>query len=148
MFKLMILTLPILLLSSGDISQYLVKNKLNDSFITKYEYGKMLYKNPRGVSCIKCHGIDAKGKIIARFIHMKKKKKYHCVVQSADITDISKEQFIIKLDPNKKSKKRHFEKSQVCEKLIYGHIMPKYFLTDDEIDSLFYYIKHIGQNDG
>ena len=40
---------------------------INNSFITKYEYGKMLFNNPRGIGCNKCHGDDAKGKKIVEF---------------------------------------------------------------------------------
>lgn len=35
---------------------------INNSFITKYEYGKMLFNNPRGIGCNNCHGDDARGK--------------------------------------------------------------------------------------
>ena len=130
-----------------DISQYIVKDKADDSFITKYEYGKMLYKNPRGISCAKCHGENAKGKLISKFIHIKRKIKYNCIVQTDDITSISKIKFIRKLDPTKKSIRKKFDKTQVCEKLIYGNTMPKYFLTDKEMDSIYYYITHIRKND-
>ena len=37
------------------------------SFITDYEYGRELYKNPRGIGCNECHGEKAEGMIIARY---------------------------------------------------------------------------------
>ena len=40
---------------------------INNSFITKYEYGKMLYNNPRGIGCNSCHGNDARGKKMVDF---------------------------------------------------------------------------------
>ena len=30
-------------------------------FITKNEYAKMLYQNPRGIGCDKCHGSGGEG---------------------------------------------------------------------------------------
>jgi len=49
--KIIFLILPIFLLA-------------DESFISNLEYGEMLYKNPRGIGCIKCHGKNGKGKII------------------------------------------------------------------------------------
>ena len=71
----------------------------------------MLYENPRGVSCAKCHGSNAKGKLISKFIHIRKKIKYNCVVQTQDITKVDLEKFLRKLDPSKKSKKIEFDKT-------------------------------------
>ena len=51
---------------------------MNNSFITKYEYGKMLYNNPRGIGCNKCHGEKAEGKKIVDFTHTYNKKEYKC----------------------------------------------------------------------
>ncbi|MCK5293122.1 MAG: hypothetical protein KAJ49_00605 [Arcobacteraceae bacterium] len=128
------------------MSQSLVQNDSENFFITKYEYGKMLYKNPRGISCEKCHGTDAKGKLISRFVHIRKKIKYNCIIESVDITTINYNDFIIKLDSTKKIKKIEFDKTQVCDKLVYGNTMPKYFLIKSEMDSIYYYITHIGEN--
>ena len=50
------------------------QSEFETSFITPFEYGKMLYENPRGISCAKCHGDDAKGKNIAKFKHISRKK--------------------------------------------------------------------------
>ena len=132
---------------SQDVSEFLVKKELDDSFITKYEYGKMLYNNPRGISCAKCHGSDGKGKIITTFEHYVKKKKYNCVIKTNDITNISFEKFKAKLDPDIKIKKPDFDKTQVCEKLIYGNVMPKYFLTQDELETIYYYLTNIKEDD-
>ncbi len=147
MKKILIVVNLSYLLFGHDVSQYIVKNSQNNSFITKYEYGKMLYHNPRGISCAKCHGIDAKGKLIAKFVHIKRKKQYNCQIKTYDITTISKDKFFDKLDYFKKHKRKKFDKTQVCEKLIYGNTMPKYFLTKSEMESIYYYIKHIGEFD-
>lgn len=116
------------------------KNDFNNSFITKFEYGKMLYSNPRGISCVKCHGEDAKGKAIASFVHIRNNVKYNCTIRSQNITDISYENFIKTLDPKQKKPKKKFTKTQICEKLIYGNSMPKYFLTNEELDSIYFYL--------
>ncbi|MEA3383741.1 MAG: hypothetical protein U9Q20_03570 [Campylobacterota bacterium] len=115
-------------------------NNFDNSFITKYEYGKMLYKNPRGISCNKCHGDNAKGKIISKFIHLKNKIKYNCVIKSSDITNIPYEIFEATLDPKLEKIKKKFNKNQVCEKLTYGNSMPTYFFTKEELTSIYFYL--------
>ncbi len=87
-------------------------------FISPYEYGKMLYQNPRGIGCDKCHGVKGEGKVIAFYKHKGKKKS----LLAPAINNSNEQKFLKSL--NKKSK-----------------IMPKYFLTKDEIKSLYYYIK-------
>ncbi len=115
-------------------------SNFDNSFITKYEYGKMLYKNPRGISCNKCHGDDAKGKVISTFTHIQNKKKYTCTIKSADITDVSYELFQATLDPKLEKPKKKFDKTQICEKLTYGNSMPTYFLTNEELSSIYFYL--------
>ncbi len=87
-------------------------------FITPYEYGKMLYQNPRGIGCNNCHGIKGEGMVIATY----KSKGVSKKLIAPAINNINERQFISSF--GKKSK-----------------IMPKYFLTKDEIKSLYYYIK-------
>ncbi len=91
-----------------------------DSFITDYEYAKMLYENPRGIGCDKCHGEDASGKTIASYFDGKKKKKIY--IKAPDIRMIDRKRFF------KSFKKNH-------------SIMPTYFLTSDEIESLYRYVQ-------
>jgi mono/diheme cytochrome c family protein len=89
-------------------------------FITNYEYGKMLYNDPRGISCARCHGLHAKGKIIATYRHKGKLIK----IITPDIRHISFENL-------KKFLLKHKHSS----------IMPKYsYLTDSEIKALYLYI--------
>ena len=133
MTKLFFLLFTTLLLSKSDF---------DNSFITKYEYGKMLYANPRGISCIKCHGADAKGKKIASFTHIRNKIKYNCTIKSDDITGISYKEFLLTLDPKLEKTKKKFQKDEVCKKLIYGNSMPTYFLTNEELDSIYFYLKN------
>jgi hypothetical protein len=45
---------------------------------------------------------------------------------------------------SKKNPNVKFEKEQVCEKLIYySNVMPTYFLVEDEIDAIYYYIQNL-----
>jgi hypothetical protein len=102
----------------------------------------MLYNNPRGISCNKCHGDDAKGRTIVSFIYTRNKKKYNCDIKTEDITDITYEAFLQKLDPQLEKKKKIFKKTQVCEKLTYQNSMPTYFLTQEELSSIYFYLKN------
>ncbi|MCI0500800.1 MAG: hypothetical protein L0Y61_03525 [Epsilonproteobacteria bacterium] len=145
MLKIIIGTLLAGLLSASDISQSLVQKQINESFITKYEYGKMLYNNPRGISCAKCHGENAKGISLSKFKHREKDKVYHCEIKTNDITMISFVDFTAKLDPDILIEKYKFEKTDICNKMIYGSTMPRYFLTKNELESIYYYITHINK---
>jgi len=98
-----------------------------DWFITKGEYGKMLYHNPRGISCAKCHGENAKGKIIAKYYIVKNNEKILKILKAPDITNVDYNTFVKKLFHKKLS------------------VMPKYnYLTKDEINTLYFYIQSLG----
>lgn len=88
-----------------------------EDFITKMEYAKMLYSNPRGIGCNKCHGAKGEGSVISEYSHKGKRIK----LEAPNITNVSKVHFIKALTTQHK-------------------IMPTYFLTDTEIDSLHYYV--------
>ncbi len=117
---------------------------INNSFITKNEYGKMLYNNPRGIGCNACHGNDARGKKIVDFKQETKDKKvYNCSLVAPNIKDIDYQTFSTKVN-TKKNPNMKFEKEQVCEKLIYNaNVMPTYFLVEDEIEAIYYYIQNL-----
>lgn len=118
---------------------------INNSFITKYEYGKMLFNNPRGIGCNKCHGDNARGKRIVQFKHENEheKKMYNCSLVAPDIKDIDYATFSTKVN-SKKNPNWKFEKEQVCDKLIYyANVMPTYFLVEEEIEAIYYYIKNM-----
>ena len=100
-----------------------------DWFITKLEYGKMLYNNPRGISCAKCHGKYAQGKIIAKYYIIKNGKKILKIIKAPNIQNISFEKF----------KKKLFHKKL--------SIMPKYdYLTNQEISAIYLYIQSLTRN--
>lgn len=90
------------------------------SFITEGEYGEMLYKNPRGIGCDLCHGIDGKGKFIASYKH----KGENIQVSAPNIIGLDFKHFKNAINKNKSKS-----------------IMPKYFLTDEEINSIYHYLK-------
>ncbi len=119
---------------------------INNSFITKYEYGKMLFNNPRGIGCNRCHGDDARGRKIVEFKHQtegENKKIYNCSLVAPDIKEIEYEIFYTKVN-SKKNTNIKFEKEQVCDKLIhYANVMPTYFLVEEEIEAIYYYIKNL-----
>ena len=117
---------------------------INNSFITKYEYGKMLYNNPRGIGCTSCHGVDARGRKMVDFKHqLLDKKVYNCTLVIPDIKNIDYETFSLKVN-TKKNINLKFEKEQVCEKLIHNaNVMPTYFLVEEEIEAIFYYIQNM-----
>ncbi|BCD67914.1 cytochrome c [Nitratiruptor sp. YY09-18] len=93
---------------------------LADSFITKDEYAKMLYQNPRGIGCHKCHGIEGRGMVIGKF---KKDSNTTVVLRAPDITKLSYKKFQEALTASKHK------------------LMPHYFLTKYEIKILYYYLK-------
>jgi mono/diheme cytochrome c family protein len=93
-----------------------------EDFINKFEYGEMLYKNPRGVSCEGCHGTKGEGKKLGRV--QKQKREINITapnISKATVEDVKKGLRIRK------------------------SVMPTYFLTDTEVDAIVYYVKK--QND-
>jgi len=103
---------------------------MDNSFITRFEYGAMLYENPRGVGCIKCHDKGNKPVVIAKY--KQKDKKLKRMVEKSiiapAINNVDFQTFIDKMTADKTDSK----------------VMPTYFLTDEELKSLYYYIKNIG----
>ncbi|ANE33986.1 c-type cytochrome [Campylobacter hyointestinalis] len=97
---------------------------LAEDFITKLEYAKMLYQNPRGIGCNKCHGEKAEGTLISKYkSYDKKNKKYiENELRAPRINNLE------------------FSKFRSALKESRG-IMPSYFLTDLEIQNLYEYVK-------
>ena len=90
------------------------------SFITPMEYSSSLYKNPRGIGCDKCHGLKGEGKLIATYIHKKKKKEF----RAPAINNVVYNDF-----------------KEALNKSTSG--MPIYYLTESEIKALFFYLQEI-----
>lgn len=90
-------------------------------FITQKEYAKMLYENPRGISCKQCHGNDGREQVLEYFTHKGKKTPFVVPsIQSVEYAD--------------------FERSLAQSKDAKS-IMPTYSLTKQEIKTLFTYIQ-------
>ena len=92
-------------------------------FITRTEYAKMLYLNPRGIGCDKCHGAKGEGSLISKYKHFDKKanKTVDDELRAPKINDIEFESFKAALTKPK-------------------GVMPSYFLTDEETTILYEYI--------
>lgn len=88
-----------------------------ESFITPQEYGANLYENPRGIGCIKCHGKDGEETLLASYVH--KGKQRHVIVPR--INNLAFDAFKIALSKD-------------------SGVMPKYNLTDEEINAIYLYI--------
>jgi len=89
-----------------------------ESFISDYEYGEMLYNNPRGVSCAECHGKSGEGKVIVQYqgIHGKDS------IRGADIRQKSLVDMI----------------DSVAR---YHKVMPRYYLTDEEVIAIYDFLQ-------
>ena len=97
---------PLYCLGSGD-------------FISDYEYGQMLYNNPRGISCAACHGTQGQGKDIVEYQNKDKKR---IVIQGVDI--------------------RRKTLAEIQKTVARNHpIMPKYYLTDEEVQAIHHYLQ-------
>lgn len=88
------------------------------SFITPMEYASSLYKNPRGIGCDNCHGLNGEGKVVARYIHKKEKKTF----EGPKINNIDFNNFYKALNTRKRG-------------------MPRYFLTRKEVQALYFYLQ-------
>jgi hypothetical protein len=119
--------------SLGELTTKVIKRLLvfvplllgaSEDFISHYEYGQMLYNNPRGVSCSECHGENGEGRTIVSYKDVDGKKK---VIKGSDIR---KKSFSCMLDSVD----------------IYHKIMPRYYLTDEEVKAIFDYLKKKNEN--
>lgn len=89
----------------------------NTTFINQYEYGKELYKNPRGIGCIQCHGENGEGGVIAYVVQNGKRKE----IMAPKIKGLT------------------FVKFENALKYPKG-LMPKYYLTIGEILAIYSFL--------
>lgn len=89
-----------------------------EDFISDYEYGEMLYANPRGVSCAQCHGKSGEGQVIVSYREAEKK----VVLRGSDIRQKSLNAMIKSVNS-------------------YHQIMPRYYLTNKEVEAIYDYLK-------
>jgi len=96
----------------------------SEDFISEFEYGQMLYRDSRGVSCVPCHGETGEG--IARIVSYHDEKGREVVISGPDI--------------------RHTTLKQMRESVKQGQgIMPRYFLTDREIKAIYAYLQTVNR---
>jgi len=104
-------------------------NSTDDSFLSLLEYGRMLYKNPRGIACSKCHGLKGEGgKKIAKYYDKHQNIK---LLRSSDIRGYSLKELTDSLSNHYREngrRKRH-------------KIMPVYYMTKEEILAIYTYLK-------
>jgi len=91
----------------------------SDNFLTIYEYSKMLYNNPKGISCASCHGLQGEKRRYIEYFHEKKKRNVKIMFRP--LYELTYKRF-----------KRGLTKKQ--------RFMPKYILSDLEIKTLYYYL--------
>ncbi|NOZ91076.1 MAG: cytochrome c [Epsilonproteobacteria bacterium] len=92
----------------------------------------MLYKNPRGISCSKCHGKEGKGgQKIAKYYDKYSNPK---LLKGINITGYSFQELKASLENKFRDENNH----RVRHK-----IMPIYYLTDQEVKAIYTYLKSV-----
>ena len=125
----LILLSSIFLLANNDTNLSVENNATDESFLSLLEYGEMLYKNPRGIACTKCHGLTGQGgKKIAKYYDKHQNIK---LLRSSNITLYSLKELTASLkNQYRKEGRRQRHK-----------IMPMYYMTQEEILAIFTYLK-------
>ena len=108
-----------------------------ESFITEKEYGEMLYKNPRGIGCNKCHGTKGEGSLIAKYKDKNATDYYEVKIIAPPLNTLSLQEFI-------KGVTKQYTKQELKNRKNIG-FMPEYFLTQDEIIILYKFIKDLNK---
>ncbi|AFI06242.1 c-type cytochrome [Helicobacter cetorum] len=91
-------------------------------FISDLEYGLALYKNPRGISCVKCHGFKGEKQKITSYYEKDEEK----VLYAPKINDLDFKTF--------------------KDALYLGKgMMPKYNLNLEEVQAIYLYITSMGR---
>ncbi|AFI04581.1 c-type cytochrome [Helicobacter cetorum] len=92
-------------------------NAKENDFISDFEYGLALYKNPRGITCVKCHGIKGEGQKITSYYEKDSEKALY----APKINDLDFKTFKDALSLGK-------------------GMMPKYNLNLEEVQAIYLYI--------
>ena len=92
-----------------------------EDFITEFEYGQMLYRNPRGASCVACHGETGEGRVIATYTDKAGKQ---ITLNGPDIRNATLEQIRRSVQEGKS-------------------VMPRYFLTEKELKTIYAYLQKV-----
>jgi mono/diheme cytochrome c family protein len=122
--RFILLLLPIFLLSN--------ENNETESFLSDIEYGEMLYNNPRGIPCSKCHGEKGKGgHKIAKYYDKNSNPR---ILKGEDITKYTLKELEASLE------NRFIDKNN---RRVRHKIMPIYYLTSDEVRAIYLYLKSV-----
>lgn len=96
-----------------------------EDFISDFEYGEMLYKNPRGISCAACHAKNGEGKKIVSYQEQNKT----IVIKGTDIRSRTLDEIEAIVARN-------------------HPVMPKYYLTHEEVDAIYSYLQEMNEREG
>jgi len=96
----------------------LLVSATEEGFMTDYEYGEVLYNNPRGISCAVCHGELGEGKVIVTYENEEGKH----VIKGTEIRKNSLKEMIAAVNAKHK-------------------VMPRYYLTDLEIKRMYDFLQ-------
>ena len=136
--KHLLFLLPFFLFASNENNTSFDNNQsieTSESFLSIVEYGRMLYKNPRGISCSQCHGKEGKGgQKIAKYYDKNRNPK---LLKGVDIRAYS-------LDDLRASLKNQYRENNRRKK---HKIMPIYYLTNEEVEAIYYYLQESNKKD-
>lgn len=94
-----------------------------EDFISDFEYGQMLYQNPRGISCAACHGEYGEGKEIVSYSN---EDNETITIRGVDI--------------------RESTLPQIEAVVARNHpVMPKYYLTIKEVEAIYRYLQEAAE---
>jgi mono/diheme cytochrome c family protein len=96
----------------------------SEDFITEFEYGQMLYQDPRGASCAACHGETGAGELISEYVD---RQGRYVALSGPDIRRATLDQI-----------RRSVRKG--------AGVMPRYFLTEKEIRTIHAYLQRVNKN--
>lgn len=109
-----------------------IQEQERESFLMEYEYGRMLYNDPRGISCAKCHGQEGRGgHKIAKYYDKDANPK---ILKGLDITGYS----LTEIEASLKNRYRDEN-----NRLVKHKIMPIYYLTQEEIKAIYTYLQEV-----
>lgn len=109
-------------LGAQDSREFTAQN-LRQDFLTNLEYGRALYKNPRGIGCINCHGARGEGGFLGALPTKNGEKS----MTAPKIRGLNFERFKGALASGK-------------------GLMPRYNLADDEVLAIFSFLNSKAQN--
>jgi hypothetical protein len=99
----------------------------SDDFITEDEYSRMLYHEPRGISCAECHGYNGADEYTMYYSY--RNRNGNLIRRKIDVRPIYKlelKDFVRSLNSNRKLR-----------------LMPRYRLSDFELTMIYQYLQKI-----